>query len=242
MLESCYSLGKMNLSRYKICYDFTFGCSCTFICLEAFLRSDNSFTLNDLPINLFMCDSAVGCQQRCRGLMNTGEPSPPLWLTNEPLGQGSLQSVLSIMRAASQWAEHGPPVWFREALCQSWWPTTPMMPSLWFVMWWASCTAWQNGHFVSAKWRALIPIFLANREVRGTYNLTLLFFPSSISCSCLPPSLLFPTSFLFLSFNKCVYMGCKVMKQTTRNVSVKGLRAKHLFWIFITMSQMCWLL
>lgn len=131
MLESCYSLGKMDLFRYKICYDFTFGCSCTFICLEAFLQSDNSFTLNDLPINLFMCDSAVGCQRRCRGLMNTSEPSPPLWLTNEPLGQDSLQSVLSITTAASEWTEHGPHFWFREALYHSGYLTPPMKISWW---------------------------------------------------------------------------------------------------------------
>lgn len=52
--------------------------------------------------------------------MNTGEPSPPLWLTNEPLGQNSLQRVLSIRSAVSESIEHGPPVWLRRVLYQSW--------------------------------------------------------------------------------------------------------------------------
>ena len=54
-----YSPGKMDLLRYKVCHYSKFGPSCAFISLKH-LQSENSFTLNDSPINLFMGDFSCG--------------------------------------------------------------------------------------------------------------------------------------------------------------------------------------
>lgn len=57
-LSHVYSLGKMVLLRYKGCYYIWIKLS--FHLSKISLQSDNLFTFNDSPINLFMGDFSSG--------------------------------------------------------------------------------------------------------------------------------------------------------------------------------------
>lgn len=116
------------------------------------------------------------------------------------------------------------------------------------VIWWAPCTTWQDGHFISAKWRAPIPIFLANRKIRGTYAhiLSYSFLHPSSALVFLhhDRSHLFPILSVFeWSRFQLICMYCGVRLQN-RLPGMLGSESKAFVGcqIFTTMSQLCCLL